>query len=465
MGENRDYSDFWSQAMKRLRCEITEQEYGMWLTKVTYKNSLEGKIVVSVPSTFHRDQIKQRYGERLEASLGELAGGGLGLEYVIGGALAQGVSAGAGGEGPCGVSEEVPAVKKGRTQHFQLRSDYTFDSFVCGEGNSFAYNAAIAIAKNPASAYNPYLIHGGVGLGKTHLIQSIGNEIHKKFTDMKVVYVTAEDFTTEFTDALQKKRMPQFKNKYRTTDVLLIDDIHFLKKHMEGTMEELFHTFNALYNSNKQMVFTCDRPVSELESLSDRLRSRFGRGLNVELQLPPYEVRCAILRKKIALSSTPIPDEVVNFIGENVQSNVRDIEAALTKLIAYSKIVRKEITLETARQQIKDIINSGHSLRQVNITVDMVKKVVAEYFGISFSDLSSKKRPNSLVIPRHIAMYITRELSELSTTEIGQEFGGRDHTTVMNACDKIEDKMKMDPTLEPTIQHLTKTIKERSEKL
>ena len=340
--------------------------------------------------------------------------------------------------------------------HNQLNPDYTFDSFVIGDNNSFAANAAYAISKNPGTAYNPCLFYGGVGLGKTHLIQSIGHSVYKDSPDLKVVYVTAESFTNEFLDMLGKKKMHQFKNKYRNVDVLLIDDIHFLQK-KEGTQEELFHTFNALYESKKQIVFTCDRPVSELKNLTDRLRSRFERGLNVDLKPPDLETRQAILMKKMENRNISISKDVIELICENITTNVRDLESALLKLAAYAELVHKDISIEVAREQLKDHFTDAS---QLNISVDLIQKVVSDYFNVSTADLKSKKRTKAVTLPRQIAMFILRELTEYSTTEIGYEFGGRDHTTVMHACQRIDSRMKTDPTLEPTINNIIRTVKD-----
>jgi chromosomal replication initiator protein len=327
---------------------------------------------------------------------------------------------------------------------------------VIGENNSFAANAAFAIAKNPGTAYNPCLIYGGVGLGKTHLIQSIGNLAYQEFGGIKIVYVTAEQFTNEFIQAIKDKKNHIFKNKYRGVDILLIDDIHFLQNKTE-TQEELFHTFNALYDANKQMVFTCDRPVSELKQLTDRLRSRFERGLNVDLQPPNYETRYAILKKKIEKTSVSIPDDVIEVICRNITTNVRDLEAALTKLIAYSELVNKNITIEIAQKQLKDVFANPKSGA---VTIETIQRVVADYFSLSYNDLRGKKRTKAIAFPRQIAMYITRELTEYSTTEVGDEFGGRDHTTVMHAFQRVENRMKTDPTIESTITNLIRMVKE-----
>jgi chromosomal replication initiator protein len=274
--------------------------------------------------------------------------------------------------------------------------------------------------------------------------------------NQRVTYVTAEDFTNEFIQSIPDGKTHHFKNKYRKVDVLLIDDIHFLQGKNQ-TQEELFHTFNALYESNKQMVFTCDRPVSELKHLTDRLRSRFERGLNVDLQPPNFETRFAILKRKVELVHAPIDDEVIELISKNITTNVRDLEAALTKLIAYSNILNKRITVEIAQEQLKDVFSNP---KQSNITIEIIQKAVAEYFNLSPFDLRGKKRTKAITFPRQVAMYITREITEFSTTEVGLEFGGRDHTTVMHACQRIESRMQSDPYLEPTIQRLVRRIKE-----
>lgn len=296
----------------------------------------------------------------------------------------------------------------------------------------------------------------GVGLGKTHLIQSIGNYILDNFEGMKVEYVTAEEFTNEFVLLLKEGQIHKFKNKYRKVDVLLIDDIHFLGNKM-STQEELFHTFNALYDYNKQIVFTSDRPASELKNITDRLLSRFKRGLNVDLQPPSYETRLAILKHKTETMNITIDDEILDLICKNVTSNVRDLEAALKKITAYAELLNKKITIEIAREQLKDEFTNP---KQGNITMDLIQRVVADYFNLSHNDLRGKKRTKAITFPRQIAMYITREITEYSTTEVGVEFGGRDHTTVMHACQRIDSKLKSDPSLEPIIQRLIRIIKE-----
>jgi chromosomal replication initiator protein len=290
-------------------------------------------------------------------------------------------------------------------------------------------------------------------------MQAIGNYIHTNLGG-DIIYIAAESFTNEFIQAVQENKMPAFKNKYRRTDVLLIDDIHFLQN-KAGTQEELFYTFDALYNAKKQIVFTCDRPVSELKNLTDRLRSRFERGLNVDLLPPNYETRCAILKKKIEAKNISIPDEVISLVSKNVSTNIRDLEAALIKLIAYTELVDKSITVEIAQQQLKDVFASP---RQANMSIDTIQRVVAEYYKLSPNDLKGKKRTQNIVLPRQISMYIAREITEYSLTEIGQTFGGRDHTTVMHACKIIEERIRSDPSMDSTIQSLIRMVKEYSAK-
>ncbi|MGL4983054.1 MAG: chromosomal replication initiator protein DnaA, partial [Treponemataceae bacterium] len=314
---------------------------------------------------------------------------------------------------------------------------------------------SIAVSKNPGKAYNPLLIYGGVGLGKTHLMQSIGNLAYNE-DKKKIIYVTAETFTNEFIESVRTQTTTKFKNKYRNADFLLIDDIHFLQKKPE-TQEELFHTFNALYDSYKQLVFTCDRPVSELKDMSDRLRSRFERGLNVDLQPPNFETRKAILKSKTKLHNIAIPDEVIDLIAQKIETNVRDLEACLTKLVAYADLIHKDITLEIAQHQLRDAFGSP---KQGNITIEDIQKVVSNHYNISYNDLKGKGRKKNIVFPRQLAMYITREITEYSTTEIGSDFGGRDHTTVIHSCSKIEDASKLDSSLYSLIQNLIKKVKD-----
>lgn len=454
-----NYSVFWDEVMNQAKSDLGDHEFAMWFN-IQYADSAEDRISIRVPSSFYRDQLVRQYQKYLEDKLFDLMGKRIAIDFVV-------VKPSSADAPPPSDHKESPprardreAPAKDRGKHPQLRTDYTFENFVIGDNNGFASNAALAISKNPGTSYNPFLIYGGVGLGKTHLMQSIGNRVWVESPKIKVICITAEEFTNEFIQSIHDKTAQNFKNKYRFVDVLLIDDIHFLQNKM-GSQEELFHTFNALYDANKQMVFTCDRPVSELKNLNDRLRSRFERGLNVDLQPPNFETRCAILKKKVEAGRISVPDEVTDIIAKNISTNVRDLEAALTKLLAYSELVHRDITLEIAQNQLKDVFSQS---KQGNVTIDTILRVVADFYKLSYNDLKGKKRTKNIAFPRQVAMYIARDITEYSTTELGFEFGGRDHTTVMHGCQKIEERLKLDPNLESTIQTLVRTIKDYSSK-
>jgi len=448
-----DYKPFWIEVISQINHEITEQEYVMWFKNMEYRSSADSEIIISVPSSFYKDQVTKRYLPFIENTLYDLSGHKIKITFNIQKRSKKKHTNNK--EKPPAKTSLKYSTNLKKKNHPRFNAEYIFDKFVIGDNNSFAANASFAIAKNPGTAYNPCLIYGGVGLGKTHLIQAIGNEAYQDSPGQKIVYVTAETFTNEFILSIREKSSHKFKNKYRKVDILLIDDVHFLPGKVE-TQEELFHTFNALYDANKQMVFTCDRPVSELKTISDRLRSRFERGLNVDLQPPNYETRIAILKQKIENKNITIPDKIVELICKNVTTNVRDLEKALTRLIAYADLVNKEITLEIAQRQLKDLFSHPYHKK---ITLSLIQRIVADYFSLSSNELKGKKRTKAIAFPRQISMYISREITEYSTTEVGLDFGGRDHTTVMHAYQKIEDKIKTDPTLEPTIQHLIRTIK------
>lgn len=454
MGDN-DYKIFWSEAIRQLLRDesLTQHEYDMWFVNMTFVNSRENALIFSVPSNFYRDQVKYRYISLIEKTLFKLSGTKLSVEFIINKSFLNSSSPNITIPDKSSSPATTPPV---RALHPQLRQDYIFDNYVIGNNNSFAVSAGQAISQHPGERYNPFLIYGGVGLGKTHLMQAVGNSTHSSLENKKVIYITAETFINEFIHSIRSGSQTRFKNKYRNIDVLLIDDIHDLHSKKE-TQEELFHTFNSLYDSKKQLIFTCDRPPSELKNFTARLKSRFELGLNVDLQPPNYETRYAILSKKLEIVGVNLPEQVIELIARNVTTNIRDLESSLTKMIAYSDFVGKKITVEIAKQQLSGVFsNSSHS----NITINRVQRVVSDYFNITLTDIKSKKRTKQITYPRQIAMYIIREITDCSTTEIGLEFGGRDHTTVMHSCQRIEDMMKVDPTLEPLISNLIRSIKE-----
>ena len=441
------YKPLWEQIIDKMRKSISYGEGGMYLDQVFYLSEKEGVLTIGIPSKLFKDKIENiGLKKKIEEALSEQNGSAIALNIEV----AQPSEAQKKGE---------PAAEPPKANHPALRPEFTFSNFVISPKNELAANGAIAISKAPGKAYNPFLIYGGVGLGKTHLMHAIGNEIYRRFPDKKVVYVTAENFTNEFIAAIKNKKTAAFKNKYRGVDVLLIDDIHFFQG-KEGVQEELFNTFNALHEVNKQMVFTCDRHPKELKDLTERMHSRFMSGLNADLKMLEFEGRVAILKNKCVQQNIVIKDEVLEFISKNVTTNVRDLEAALTKIIAYSDLVRKEITLDVAKEQLSYL----NVTNQENVSVDRIIKAVAEAFNISSSDIRGRKRTKNIAWPRQIAMYIINQLCEYSMNEIGNEFG-KDHTTVIYAIQKVEDSIKSNPMLEPVIQKIEASVKEASEKV
>ena len=433
----------------KMRKSVSQGEGGMYLDQVYYISSGEGILTLGTSSKFFKEKLENLgFRKKLEDELSERSGSKIAVRIEIK------------KQDPSKPEQNIP--KKLGTEspknHPDLKEDFTFNNFVISTNNELAANAAMAIAKAPGKSYNPFLIYGGVGLGKTHLMHAIGNDIFRRFPEKKVVYVTAEKFTNEFIAALGQHKTAAFKNKYRSVDVLLIDDIHFFQG-KEQVQEELFNTFNALHEVNKQMVFTCDRHPSELKNLTERMKSRFMSGLQADLKIPDFETRMAILKKKCSRLNISIKDEVLEFISKNVTTSVRDLEAALTKIVAYSDLIRREVTLDVAKEQLSYLA----ATKQENVSIDRIIKAVAEYFNISSADIRGRKRTKNIAWPRQIAMYIINHLGEYSMNEIGNEFS-KDHTTVIYAIQKVEDSIKSNPTLEPLIQKIEANIQEASEK-
>ena len=340
-------------------------------------------------------------------------------------------------------------------KNITLIPKYTFDSFVVGNNNVLAHSACVAVANDPAHSYNPLFIYGGVGLGKTHLMHAIGNHVLSQNKDVKILYLSSETFTNELINSIKDDTNEEFRNKYRKdVDILLIDDIQFISE-KERTQEEFFHTFNTLHGADKQIIISSDRAPKEIPMLADRLRSRFEMGLIVDIQPPDYETRIAILRKKAQEEKHHVPDLVFEYIAKNIKSNIRELEGALTRIFAYSDLTKREITPELSQEALKNIFQSK---QHVEITPTFIKEKVAESFSIQVDDFSSKGRKREIAYPRQIAMYLCRELTGLSLPKIGTEFGGRDHTTVMHACDKITSDIKIDEKTKELIENLKKDI-------
>jgi chromosomal replication initiator protein len=351
------------------------------------------------------------------------------------------------------IAEPVVAKKKNNAPNF-LNGRYTFDTFVVGGNNEFARAAALAVAENPGEIYNPLFIYGGVGLGKTHLMHSIAHFVLSQNPDTKVLYVTSEKFTNELIESIQKNTTNQFRDKYRLIDILLIDDIQFIIG-KERTQEEFFHTFNTLHESKKQIIISSDRPPKEMLTLEDRLRSRFEHGLLADIQSPDYETRMAILRKKEELDGLSIDEEVLRYIATNIKSNIRELEGALTKIVAFSRLKKRELNLLLAEEALQDIISPNE--KKV-ITGEFIVEVVSEHYNLTPAEIYSKDKSRNISYPRQIVMYLCRKLTDLSVTEIGKILGNRDHSTVLHGYDKVATDMEKDASLHNTIDVLVKKI-------
>lgn len=441
MASNLD--NIWKSVLSIIKVELTEVSYNTWLKTIVPISLSNKKVVLAAPNDFTKGILEGRYLNLIKNAIKEVVEEEYEIEFIIP------------GEEPEENIEKKVVEEVTNEVKTQLNPKYTFNSFVIGNSNRFAHAASLAVAEAPAQAYNPLFIYGGVGLGKTHLMHAIGHYILNQNPNIRVMYVSSEKFTNELINSIREYKNEEFRNKYRNIDVLLVDDIQFIAG-KEGTQEEFFHTFNALHEANKQIIISSDRPPKEIPTLEDRLRSRFEWGLIADIQAPDFETRIAILRKKSNLENIKVPDEIMEYIASKIHSNIRELEGALIRVVAYSSLTNKEITLELAEEALKDIISSD---KPREITVDIIKEEVSKNFNIKMEHFSSKKRTRAIAFPRQIAMYLTRELTDLSLPKIGDEFGGRDHTTVIHACDKIKDDLSKDKDLEDKIEYVTKEIK------
>ncbi|MBQ0163326.1 MAG: chromosomal replication initiator protein DnaA [Treponema sp.] len=468
---NQNYKVFWQEVLKQLEEEYKsngkEDEFQIWF-KMEYESDEKNVIMVNVPSAFMKEQITSRgYVEQIKDKLCKLTGQPeFFIEMKITDTPLSNAAPEKKEEKPEEVKNSKPAAenstkiiseKTNLKPHPQLAEKFTFDTFVPGENNNYAYAASMAAAKNPGKTYNPILLYGGVGLGKTHLMQSIGNYIYKhKNGEVKLCCISAENFLNEFTDSLKNKTTTKFKNKYRNLDVLLIDDIHFLQG-KESLQEEIFHTFNALSERNAQMVFTCDRPINELKGLEDRLKTRFSSGNCIDLKPPSYENRIAIIKKKLDILGKKINPEVIDYIAKNIQMNVRDLEASIKNVVGYQDLIGQEVTVAIAQDLLKDTISGATGNA---VSMETILKVIADSENTSITDIKGKNRSKKIAETRHIAIYIARELLEYSYPELGNEFGGRDHSTILSAYNNIANKIKTDPSFDAKIKNIINSIKE-----
>lgn len=465
-----DLSVFFEEAKRQiLLTEERRAEAAFYLDGLKYREARPEEIVVSVPSALFRDQVKKFWIGKLEETIRLLTGRSFTILIEVENTLIQPTENSVPSAGVAqvdhGRSLEWPYINLNKDDSTEVRSnlnpEMTFDSYVIGEENKLAYSTAVAVSKNPGGEFNPLFLYGGVGLGKTHLMNAIGNAIKQQNPNAKVLCITSENFVNDFVrhvlnNSHKNNSMKKFKEFYRNLDVLLIDDIYDLQG-KEESQEELFHTFNQLYDNKKQMVFTCDRPPKELKKFNERLISRFVRGAIRDLKVPSWETRYAILKKKSSVFNIIIPDEVLRFVATSINSNVRDLESALINIKSYAELIQKEITIEVAQKCIQTITGQPQF---TNITIETIQRVTAEIFNVTVKDLKDKRKTQAIVLPRQVAMYVAQQLTELSTTEIGLEFGGRDHTTVMHAIKKIDSLIKTDVKIDSLVQSIISKCKE-----
>ncbi|WP_053361221.1 chromosomal replication initiator protein DnaA [Bacillus sp. FJAT-27251] len=443
-------ADLWNNALSKIEKKISKPSFDTWL-KSTKAHSLQGDtLTITAPNEFARDWLEERYSQLISGILYEITGEELGIKFII----------------PQNQNDEefsVPVPPKKAIKdddqhdlpHNMLNPKYTFDTFVIGSGNRFAHAASLAVAEAPAKAYNPLFIYGGVGLGKTHLMHAIGHYVQDHNPSAKVVYLSSEKFTNEFINSIRDNKAVEFRNKYRKVDVLLIDDIQFLAG-KESTQEEFFHTFNTLHEESKQIIISSDRPPKEIPTLEDRLRSRFEWGLITDITPPDLETRIAILRKKAKAEGLDIPNEVMLYIANQIDSNIRELEGALIRVVAFSSLINKDINADLAAEALKNIIPSS---KPKVITILDIQRTVGQHFNVKLEDFKAKKRTKSVAFPRQIAMYLSRELTDFSLPKIGEEFGGRDHTTVIHAHEKISKLLSTDSALQRQLRDIHEELK------
>jgi len=452
--EFTETKELWNKILEIIKEELNPQVYNSWFSQTKVVKFEGNELIISAPGDFCKEWLEKHYAGFIQDILKRALGSDDNLIIKF-------------KTDDQKISVPVPftpnpeeKIKKPenfiKSDNLGLNPRYTFDSFVIGNSNRFAHAACLAVAQSPAKAYNPLFIYGKVGLGKTHLIHAIGNYImlNRGKTKINVLYISSEKFTNELINSIRDDRTVAFRNKYRSVDVLLIDDIQFLTG-KERTQEEFFHTFNTLHVSNKQIVITSDRPPKDITTLEERLISRFEWGLTTDIQPPDFETRIAILRKKGQAENLNAPDEVINFIADKISSNIRQLEGALTKLVAYSTFNKKELSVSLAQNILKDII----PLENKKISLDQIQKSVTDYYTIKINSLLSKKRTKDVVFARQVAIYLSRELTDLSLNSIGEAFGRRDHTTVIHSYNKIKNKIKKDKNFKNIVDNLTLEIK------
>jgi chromosomal replication initiator protein len=442
----------WGAAQEHLRSMLSADTYNLWFAPLRANSLDHNSLALEVANDFCEVWLKDNYLGLLQDVLALASGRQLQVKFKVGPTQ------------PAPPAAHLPELeaKAAKTPNERNSANHdigfnpknTFDTFVVGNNNNFACAAAQAVAQAPGKSYNPLFLYGGVGLGKTHLLHAIGHHVvaHKK--GARVAYVSSERFTNDYIDGIQNNQLARFRKKYRQTDVLLIDDIQFLAG-KERIQEEFFHTFNALHESRKQIVLTCDRPASEIQNLEQRLVSRFEWGLVTDLQPPDVEIRLAILQKKAALMGAHLPEDIMNFLANRIRTNIRRLEGALIRVAAYASLAGKKLSVEVVEGLLREILNEEG---RCSVNIEVIQKKVAEHFDIRLADMTSKRRPESIAFPRQVAMFLARQMTETSLSAIGEAFGGRDHGTVLHACRLVKDRMEVDPNVRQVVSYLEKAL-------
>lgn len=436
-------ASFWKKICSILSRELSERSYKTWFDSVSLMEYVNGSVTLGVPDAYYGKWLENHYQNLISSAAEEVLGQPVSVAYVV--------------VAPSQTSSPSPTVatpKERAGQEPGLNTNYTFDAFVIGPGNRFAHAASLAVSESPAKQYNPLFIYGPTGLGKTHLLQAIAHEMKKRHPEYKILYISSEKFTNQLITAIQTRSTPQFRAKYRSLDLLLIDDVHFIAE-KDSTQEEFFNTFNTLYDAHKQIVVTSDRPPRDIPGLEERLVSRFGWGLVTDIQPPDFETRVAILKKKVEKETVEVPDDVAFFIAGKIKSNIRELEGALIRVVAYCVLTNSKLDIKLAQTILKDSFKEEAQ----KFTIEGIQKSVADYFNVKVSDLRAKKRTASIVRPRQIAMFLVRELTSHSLPEIGAFFGGKDHTTVLHSCNKIAEEKERDPSTRQLLDKLTLLLK------
>ncbi len=442
----------WLTIQDEIKNEIGTSSYESWFSSIHIREE-ENVLVLETPDDFFKTWLEDHYLSTIRQILSSHSESPMSVIVTVNASLSK--------EAPKIPAAESPSPyqQEGRDSEprpsLSLASRFSFDNFVIGPSNRFAFAACKAVAESPAKSYNPLFLYSQVGLGKTHLMQSVAHEIKKRFPEKKCVYLSSEYFTNELIDSIKNRSTTQFRQKYRNIDVILIDDIHFIAG-KEATQEEFFHTFNTLHNSHKQIVISSDRPPKEIANLEERLVSRFAWGLIADIHPPDFETRVAILRKKLEREPVKVPEDVIFFIAEQIKTNIRELEGALIRVVAYSLLEERPVSLETAKTVLKDMVHETSKI----VSVDTIQKEVARFFDLPLSELKSKKRNKNIILPRQISMYLSRKMTNLSLPEIGGLFGGKDHTTILHAFRKIEKALDENGDLKKQIDRIITFIKQ-----